>query len=173
MKKNLMRIASSCAAFAASLILHSCVSAPGLERLTSDDCIVLIPTVINNPDKVGVSRSFYISFSDDRRALETKKADEDYIAVFTREAGLRLTGVNSQVTGDRAFGDSSNDDVERTLPYEPGSVIVADFTFFVSISKKGPSETLSSWSIVETKPEIKERCLKKFKKTKGSTSWYD
>ncbi len=173
MMMNAMRAMRRSAILVLSLLVASCATAPSYERMTSDDCLVLVPTVIVNPEKISSARNYYLAVSDGRKPLEVKKNDMDFLVLLVREKGIRLTGISSNVSADKATGDSFKQGLNLLLPYERGKVLVADFTFSQTLKRESASRILTYWGFIDTKADVRASCIEMFKRTKAAATWFN
>jgi hypothetical protein len=158
------------ALLAISFGVLSCVSPPAaLERITSDDCLVLIPCTMANKASATIGRTYFLHFSDARRSVKIAKKPLSYIPVRVSEPGLTIQAIKSNI--DEGFiGDKSQSDLEIALPYERGKVIVTDYTFDQVITTKDGT-TWIHWRFLDTSEDTSARCVSLFMKSTDADSW--
>lgn len=136
--KNVKKLAVVCSLALAAFPLVSCRSYVR-ERVSSDECLVLVRCEVSNPDNAKQGRFFKFRLSSGEQTAFIRK---EYAAIYLAGPGAFISGVASEV-GEGFRGDMSFEDVQIPLPYEPGAVLVAD-AVFVHVLKKIDATTVSS-----------------------------
>jgi len=154
------------------ILLSSCASAPSLERLTSDDCLILIPTTVRSDSDAVIGRKYYfiLNESDEKLPISTEKLA--YVPIFTRHPGLKISRLTSSVSSNFE-GSSSNDELfGMNLPYEPGKVVVYSKMVVYTIKKTGANSYTSQINMVKTDDQTKKQTLDLFfSKDEDAASW--
>ena len=147
----------------------SCQTGPVYEKLSSTDCLVLIPTVVVKDANTEILRYFKFHLSDGTTRRVWNKPN-DVIQVYMTEPGLRLTGISSHVDTN-ALGNHHESELDLELPYKPGKVIVSDYTFMQRQEKINDGRYQSSIGFIETTPEQRQKSMDMFRKMSHSASW--
>lgn len=155
---------------AVALVFASCASASSYERMTSDDCLVLLPSTLSNKDGVPTARNYYLQFSDKRKQIKIGKKSDGYILILIRSDDVRITGISSNV-GEGSIGESYAMDLNIPIAYHRGEIVVADYTFEQRLVMINTSSSQSHWNFVETKKEDTAKYLEMFMKTPASKTW--
>lgn len=150
-------------------LLVGCATTSPYERLTSDDCLVLVPTQLSNPDNAPLARRYVLHFDrgPDRRVENVR---EGYVLVPIREF-CRLTGLSSSVASDEATGEAFEVRISQDLPYRPGELLVADFTFRQTVKKVAEHRFSTAWDLVPTGAELAKRTRGEFLNTPVAAFW--
>jgi hypothetical protein len=161
----------ACTAFVAA-----CASAPiavnGIPpRKTSDDCLVLIRTVVINTKSLPAGRTYHLSLGSGYATLTVPNDPEGTMIVMVREPGVKIVRVKGEVNRAQFTGDDYDEDLDNDLPYSRGHVVVADFTFTQTLREVGPNRYLSSFDLQPISEEIQGALLKRFHATPGAETW--
>jgi hypothetical protein len=140
-------------------------------KKTSDDCLVLIHTTIVNKDHVPVARQYNFKISSGYATMTASQDSDSFMIVFVRESGVKIVGITSEVNGYKITGDSLDEPLDIDLPYKPGEVVVADFTFVQTLEKSSENHFISSFEFQGTSDESKAALLEQFRKREGAQSW--
>lgn len=159
----------------AALLAISCASIQNIPpRKTSDECLVLIHTTIMAEHEASRSRVFKLKLSANHPAITVPKYDDGFVMVRISGPEVRIVGIASNVQSPNEYGNSTSAPLDLELPYEPGKVVVADFTFAQKITKNEATRTTwGSWEFVDTSEADKARILELFGQAPGreAASW--
>lgn len=159
-------------AFIAILVFSSCASQlPQIDREISDDCLVIIPTTISNKSGDPVARDYYLDFSNGVKKRKISDKSNHYIVIRIRESGVKIIGLSTSVNRSDYTGASYQYDINISLPYKKGEVLVSDYTFEQYLQRINETTFQSSWDFIETKDADYEKYLDKFMATDVSKSW--
>lgn len=153
-------------------VLFSCKTTENYDRLTSDDCLIAIPTGIKTPKGTKLARTYYIEVSDLDSKIPIPHNSSDYIYIKIKKDNHSIISLNSKVTNDDYTGKSSNYDMNIQLPYLPGEVIIADFKVFQKIERAESGGYLSNAYMSTISDKEKERVLVDIKKKPELSSWF-
>ena len=120
-------------------LMISCETVDYSQRLTSDDCMVLIPVGLEKSAGTVAARSYKITIPGIEKPLEIPKVRNGYIPVKIRRDTQDIESLKSSVSNRNFTGKSTSDEVFQELPYEPGKVVVCDFRIVQKIEKVGNS----------------------------------
>lgn len=149
-----------------TLAFSGCATAPAVS--SPDDCLVVIPCKTVNNGGAGESRYYQFTFTGDTKPV---KANSDYAFVVLHQPGVETTGIESWVGSD-ARGKQWKDEVKILMPYEPGRLVIADFVFVRTFTKKSANETLSDIDIQKLSAYEKSSLLDKFKADSAFAKWF-
>lgn len=149
--------------------LVSCATLDPYERMTSDDCLVLIPSTLTNDSGTSAGRTFTMEFDNGVRAA-IKNETLGYLVVHLRFP-IGLVAVNSSVTGERMTGATSRTQYGFTIPYLPGQIVVSSLMFSQTVKKVGEREYMTNWDFVPVPEDVREQVLEAFWKSKEATTW--
>lgn len=156
-----------------ALLLASCASQITYERLTSEDCLVLIPTEIISTGGMQLTRDYFLNFSDGQKKRKISKVRNDLIPVLIRSDSVTISSISSSISpgGHNVVGGETSYPLDLALPYVPGKVIVFEYTFAQSYEKPDETHVLSRWGFTAT-PELKKQdYLADFFARPESSSW--
>lgn len=169
MKKYILPILSICLF---SMYLVSCASIDHpTQRLTSDDCLVIIPTTLVNNYQLPTARDYFFHFSNYPSSIKVIKDSKSYIAISVNRDDVLLLKLTSNIGENSVTGKEFKQELSIPLPYKRGEVIVADFTFEQVLTRIDARTMQSSYDFVDTKPEIREYCLERFLNSKYGNDW--
>lgn len=155
----------------ALVTLTSCSTTGIPPRTSSEDCLVLIPTVMINPDKVQAIRVFVLWFSDPLESREVGQKPIDFLALLVPNDQVQLKLVTSAVRGAGSTGDATTDAVNLPLPYVPGKVLVWEKCFVQGVKRAGFQSTTASFGIEATPADLKAEVLRLFDATPQAADW--
>lgn len=139
-----------------------------LVALSSDDCLVLVPTKMMNPDAIPMARKYRLLIG--KKEYRISEAKEDYVAILVH-GPTAITGLSSKVEAEGFRGESFQVKLAIDLPYRPGEVVVADRTFLFSLEKVGDRSYMSRSDFVDTASDVSQRVLKAFKGSSAAKTW--
>lgn len=155
----------------ALVTLSGCATISPLERMTSDDTVVLVPVQLDNQTSATAARTFYLRFSNGLR-VAAPKTKFGWIALRIT-APVKLVGVDSQVTETNFTGNASAYQLGIDLPYQPGAVVVWDQTFEQILTQLAANSYSTAWDLVETDPDHAETSVQAFLASKDGKTWAD
>ncbi len=130
--------------FIVNVAFTGCISMrPSTERLTSDDCLVIIKTKLEKPNELKAAREYSIFINSESFGYKIPRKEEGYIALKVREKDCYIERIISNVNEENYEGNLSSEDIEIMLPYKHNSAIVADFIIVYSIRKISETESES------------------------------
>ena len=138
------------------------------ERYSSDECLVVVSTTLDNPKGLPVGRKYSFRLAD---GTIISVAGREFVAFKVYGPGMTIEHISSHVEAEFQ-GDSSRDMVDIPLPYIPGEVVVADFEFIHKLSKKDEQTILSETSFRKLPPDGIERLLEKLRSADGYSTWF-
>lgn len=159
------------ALFFALVILSGCATISPLERMTSDDTVVLVPVQLDNQTSATAARTFYLRFSNGVR-VAAPKTKFGWIALRI-SAPVKLVGVDSQVTEANYTGNASAYQLGIDLPYQPGAVVVWDQTFEQTLTQVATNSYSTAWDLVDTDSDHAESSVQAFLISKDGKTWTD
>jgi len=158
-----MRRAIVIPAILAACIAVACASGGVPPRETSDDCLVLIRTMVENPSALNNARRYYVTLNDGQKRIKLPDQSKGILAIKIREPGIRIVAISSDVDQSQATGNSFDSDVDLPLPYKPGEIAVADFLFVHKLMKsKIENMVLSDFDFREANPDAQAILLQEF-----------
>lgn len=169
MKQKLWSRAAALLIVLVGAVATSCATIDPNERLTSDDCLVLIPTTMNNTSGANASR-YYVVTVDNGVDLAVKNGDLGYLAIVIRKP-QSLVSLASSVSGDRVTGNSTKHQIHLDLPYRPGEIVVFPEIFSQSMVKVSETGYQTSWDFVPLSEHIRAKVLDQFWASSRSSSW--
>jgi hypothetical protein len=152
----------------AALLFAGCASIPA--RATSDDCLVVIKTVFENPDNLDRGRELIFNFSAGYPAAWVGQYSWDYNLVVVREPGVVLQSIGTKVQVSYR-GEKSEHAIDVPLPYEPGRIAIADYVFVYRIEKSGERSMMSSMRFRDITDAEKDDLLALIASDPGFASW--
>jgi len=157
---------------ALAILASSCATTGIPGRLTSDDCLVLIRTTLENKGGAPLARDYYMLFSGMEKGIKVSNKADDFVFLVVREPGTKLERLSSSIDRNTAVtGDSFDIPVDIDLPYKPGKVVAADFTFAQLLETTGSNSYRSSFDFIETTADRKAELIERFRKVEGSEAW--
>jgi len=159
-----------------AVMIPSCASQATYDRVTNEDCLVLIPTEIVSTDGLQLTRDYYLHFSDGQAKRKISKVKDDLIPVLIRSEGVSITLVSSSVSSGgqhNVVGGTYECPVDLKLPYGPGKVIVYEYTFVQSYAKVTGTSYQSRWGFDKTPEGKMETHMSAFRSRPEATSWND
>lgn len=161
----------------AAALLASCASIslnPVPTKLSSDDCLVLIRTAVENKTSLGNMASikhYGFRFSDGQAAKEVSNSPVDFIPVIVKNDKTKIIELYAYIDRSMATGDDTKNALNVQLPYQAGAVIVADFSFVQTLTEPSPGRVYTSLKFEDTTPSQKDDILKRFAKEKNAATW--
>jgi hypothetical protein len=160
---------------ASTLGLLSCASTGSgdfLRRMTSDDCLVVIRTTVDNRGNAPTARQYTFKLSGDYPNIKASNGVDGYMFVRIHEAGVSIIGLSSSISASNVSGASFDIPLDRPLPYKPGEVVVTDFSFAQTLIRNGDKQYTSGFDFPETAEDHKADVLDKIKALDGAKSWF-
>lgn len=155
----------------ALIALSSCATVSSFERLTSDETVVLVPVQFDNQTSSSPARTYYLRFSNGMRVSAPK---DKFGWVALKVTGpVKLVGVDSQVTATNFTGNASAYSLGLDLPYQPGAVVVWDWTFEQVLTQTGPNSYTTAWDLVDTDLDHAQTSVQSFIASKDGKTWAD
>lgn len=151
-----------------AFLLAGCASIPA--RATSDDCLVVIKTVFENPDNLDRGRELVFNFSAGYPESWVGQYSWDYNLVVVKEPGVVLQTIGTRVQVYYR-GDESEHAIDLPLPYEPGRIAIADYVFVYRIEKTGERSMTSSMRFRDITADEKSALLALITSDPGFASW--
>lgn len=162
--------------FAVALVatIASCSTTKGFpQRMSSDDCLVVIRTTIQNDDDMPVARRYFFQLSGDYPIMRVTGNSDGFVVARIRESGVSITGISSDISiWKNVTGDSFSAPLSRALPYKPGEVVVADFSFVQVLTKTGYKTFSNNWQFAEMSKEEKDALVERLRALKRAESWF-
>lgn len=153
------------------LLLTGCKTTVSYKKLTSDDCIVVIPTETITPRGKSMARTYYLKVSNINRRIPIPKGSMDYILIKIRKDNHKIISMTSKITDPGYVGQDSAESMNLQLPYTPGEVVVANFKIIQKMEETG-SNSFTSWGyMVPTEDGDKNRVSKIVGKDPLLNSW--
>jgi hypothetical protein len=138
------------------------------ERYSSDECLVIVSTALENPTGLPVGRKYAFKLAD---GTFVQIGDKKFVAFKVFGPGMTIERISSRVESEY-IGDSSRDKVDIPLPYIPGEVVIADYEFIHKLSRKDERTILSDTSFRTIDPGVAERLLGKLRAEDGYATWF-
>lgn len=161
-------IGTSVAFFSLVVICFSSCRTYPVEPYSSDECLVIIKSVVRNPQGLGKGRAYAFHLSDRESPVPVTSK---ITVIKTMEPGVSIKYLTSKVQQGYS-GESSKNTVEWPLPYEPGSVVVADFQFVQELKRKDDSTVISSVKIEKISTEEMQVLIEEVKNQKKYKAWF-
>ncbi len=175
--KRMIKFAFTVLALVALVVMiPACASQATYDRVTSEDCLVLIPTEIVSTDGLNLTRDYYLHFSDGQAKRKISKVKNDLIPVLIQSDGVSITMVSSSVSSGgqhNVVGGTYECPVDLKLPYDPGKVIVYEYSFLQSYAKVDGSSFQSRWGFNKTPGDKMEFHMSEFLSRPEAQSWKD
>ncbi len=156
-----------------SLIISCATTVNENERLTSDDCLVVIKTVLANPDKVPAAREYQLTIEGLEAPVIIPRTSEGFVYFKIRNPGYKVTSITSSIKSDKARGEDSNQDVNIDLPYEYNSIVIAPFVVVQTYKKIKSNEFSSSIDIEKITYDEKRKLLTELEEDESLISWFE
>ncbi len=153
-------------------LMISCTSIDYSQKLTSDDCMVLIPVGLDKSAGTVAARSYTITIPGLEKPVEIPKVRNGYIPVKIRRDSQDIEALKSSVSNRNFSGKSTSDEIFQELPYEPGQVVVCDFRIVQKIEKVGNSNYDSVNFLPVTEKEM-ESIQEDFLSQEINASWVE
>jgi len=156
-------------AVAAMLYAASCTTIPA--KGTSDDCLVVIKTVIVNPDNLALGRDYLLNYSGDQSPSRLGDNNGEFVFVRVRSENVETSTIS---TGARPgmTGPSQQYEFIHRLPYQPGSIVIADFVFEWSTWRTFEGHFMSSVKVRKISDEEKANLMSQLKQDSRFASWF-
>ena len=157
-------------------MIASCASQETYERVTSEDCLVLIPTEIVGTDGLQLTRDYFLHFSDGQKRRKISKVKDDLLPVIISGDGVAISSLSSSVSSGgqhNVVGGTTEFPLDLALPYAPGKVVVYEYTFVQSYEKTDGAHYLSRWGFNKTPEEKIPGYLAEFGQRPEAGSWTD
>jgi hypothetical protein len=139
-------------------------------RGSEDECLVIIRTVIDNPEKVVEARSVLFLFSNGAPAVRIPK-HASYVALVVNEPGVQISAVRSAVDSNMGYvGAPSDYPVDVPLPYVPGGIAITPWTFTQKFFKKDGTQ-YSGWDFAPLTPADRDEIEALLKERENYDSW--
>ncbi len=158
--------------FSAIFLFAGCTTfAP--EKVTPDDCLVVIKTTFENPKKHPILRNYYLNFSNiyDKKMISKKK--EDYMLIVIDNDQTTIESVYTKIIGGNTTGNTTGWDVDIPLPYKPGELVVADFCFIQTITKNGPNSYTTDGDFYILDKEERDQILTSYSNMEEFQDWFN
>jgi len=153
--------------------LFSCSTTYSNVKLTSDDCMVLIPVGIDRPSGTDLARTYTLQVSGMDHTINIPKTTRGYTMVKIRKDSQNIISLRSKVTNSKYTGSSSKDEIFRDLPYSPGKIVICDFRIIQKIKKVNDHSFTSSINFYPITEAEKDDLVKKFLSEKTNSSWVE
>ena len=154
--------------------LGSCATSFPKQK-NSEDCLVLIRTVVsdinnNRPDY----RRYMFYLSDRRSYVEVDNRKTTFLPIVIRKAGVILTRLHSEVQTNSGFvGPATDWDTDFDLPYKAGKVVIASFAFVKAVNPdpNRPNSFISYNDFKKLSPEEVATLQEEASDLKALDSW--
>ena len=154
------------------VLMASCRTTMNKEKLSSDDCMVLIPVGVDRPAGVDIVRTYNLSISGIEDSIKLPKTTSGYLAVKIRKDSQDIIALKSRIADTGYTGKASKNDMLKELPYSPGQVVVCDFRIIHKIRKSG-NHSYSGIVFNPVTEEEKEQMINQFLSQPMNSSWSD
>lgn len=132
------------------MLIAGCASLPVPN--SPSDTLVIIPTeYIQTADIGDVGRDYFlvINNGESEKLFLVDKQRISNSAVVVTSPNAKITGLRSRVAASTGIrGDATETALDIDLPYEPGKVVITDFTFRVTGESQG--------RVVTTRPSLEQ-----------------
>jgi len=155
------------------LSVSGCAGIPAPEKLTSDDCLVLIKTRIENPDHATVARTFSFLINGVNNPVVVSQKKDSFVAIKIRKDKTNILAIISDVTKEGFEGDITNTELNITLPYESEKVIVADIVFVQKYKHVSSKQTTVAYEFERITEKEREILLSECKDSNKFLSWWE
>lgn len=141
------------------------------EKLSSDDCLVIIKTTVTNPDDHPVARRYSLRVTGNDNKIRIMQGKDSFIYVLVKNDEYQIETMHSVVVGNNWKGKPTEYQVGISLPYEPGKLIIADVGFDLNTNRIKRHEYMSEPSFFDVSEEEKENLLEKLKGRGDFSDW--
>lgn len=152
-------------------LLASCAGVPPRPS-SPDDCLVAIKTEFIADARVGLTAQ---AARDYRYELSGGYPDalvrRDYTLLLVREPAVRLRALGTRIIAHNFRGPPGEYPLDLVLPYDPGSIAVADFVFVNKVTSAGGEEFVSTWSFRQIGDGERAELLGELKSDPDLASW--
>lgn len=149
-----------------ALTLSGCATAPA--KTSPDDCLLIIPCKTINEGGANESRYYQFTFSGDTKPAY---ASSDYASAILHQPGVELTGLESWLGSD-ARGKRGKHELKILMPYEPGRLVIVDFIFVRTFTRKSATEIVSNVDFQKLSAYEKSSLMDKFKANPDFAEWF-
>ncbi len=153
--------------------LISCSTISNKEKLTSDDCMVLIPVGVDRPVGTHTARTYTLHVSGLDKSIKISKKAVGYIEVKIRRDSQDIIALKSKITDSNFTGKSSNDEMFKDLPYSPGQVVACDFRIIQKMEEVAPNRYISSIDFKPVSADEQKELVNKFMSQPANASWFE
>ncbi len=153
-----------------SLVI-GCTSIGVPEKISSDDCLVIIKTKLINPNEVDVARYYHLHVTGKDKLYPVPNYGDGLIHIKINNDNTLIEGLSSGVNMKDYEGDSFDTEIGAKLPYIPGKVVVFDHMLvqeFKVISRQQIGATIQFEPIPQ---EEKKKIQKNVLNQKRYSSW--
>ncbi|HAP44756.1 MAG: hypothetical protein A2087_12230 [Spirochaetes bacterium GWD1_61_31] len=159
-----MKVRTWLSAVLFALLLSACASrAPFPALRTSDDCLVLIATRVQNTSGGANARRYRLVLDDGTRSAVIRPDGDGMVAFFVRQAGARVVEVISDIDTRRGSGASTSYELELKLPYVPGGIAVTEFVFVQELQRRDATTVISRFDFLTLTATDRLALLERFK----------
>jgi hypothetical protein len=169
-------LVSMLAAIALSLPFLGCASDTALTRESSDDCLILVNSIVDNPRGFPTPRKCYFVLNHNYPAVMVPSSKSGRVGIRISEGNTKVIAFTSSIgEAESIKANTTKDSMNISLPYKPGAVIAADFTIIQTLYSVGGDNTryFTNYNFRNTTAEEKAELLKKFWASGTSKSWKD
>ena len=150
------------------LVVSGCSSIP--PKTASDECLVVIKTEFVNPDSLPRGFELVFNYSMGYKASWIGEYSWDYNLVAIKGPGVEIESIGTRIQANFR-GETPEYAVHIPLPYEAGTIVIADFAFVQSIKKTAEHSQSSSFDFRKLTDEEKQDLMKTFSEDPSFASW--
>ena len=141
------------------VLMASCASMVP-EKQTSADCLVVIKTSVSNPENITNARNYLFSITGVDNRLRVPKKENGYVYFVIKDENAKLESLFTMVAGKNVSGKTSSyGELNIPLPYSPGKMVIADFSFLQELYRVKSNEFMNQVNFVPLSEEEKQLLL--------------
>jgi len=152
-------------------VLSGCLSMVVPEKLTADDCLVIIKTQVDNPDEMPVARNYYFKITGYEGSMGVTESESGNLYIVVRNNNTKIEAVSTSVMDKDFRGDDNVTELDIPLPYAPGKVIVFDLVFVQKLTRTTRAAVMVESGFEPITDELREKTYNTIATSKAFESW--
>ena len=150
-------------------VLSACQTGAQYEKVSSSDCLVLVPSTLINQEGGPVLRKYYLELNDGQ-VIKVPENKRSFIPIIISQEDVYVISIVSKLD-DYVVGEATKRPMNLQLPYVSGKAVVSDATFVQEIIKKDAYSYVTRAGFINTTSDQKAETMELFRKKKYSESW--